>query len=58
MLLALVARSRDAIVETHLEWRTDRTLRLGAGLAYYALFTIVPFLALTAALAWQVFGLV
>lgn len=58
VLLALVARSRDAIVETHLEWRTDRTLRLGAGLAYYALFTIVPFLALTAALAGQVFGLV
>jgi membrane protein len=43
---------------TYASWREDRTLRLGAGLAYYALFTIVPFLALTTALAEQIFGLV
>lgn len=49
---------RDVINETYASWREDRTLRLGAGLAYYALFTIVPFLALTAALAEQLFGLV
>lgn len=31
-------------------------MRLGAGLAYYALFTIVPFFALTAAFAERFFG--
>jgi membrane protein len=41
---------------TYEAWRNDRTLRLGAGLAYYALFTVVPLLALTAALADRVFG--
>lgn len=49
---------RDVVMETYEEWRQDRTLRLGAGLAYYALFTIVPFLALTAALAGELFGLI
>jgi membrane protein len=49
---------RDVINATYASWREDRTLRLGAGLAYYALFTVVPFLALTAALAEQIFGLV
>ena len=49
---------REVLVETYESWRQDRTIRLGAGLAYYALFTIVPFLALTAALAQQFFGLV
>jgi membrane protein len=57
-LSALVAAARETITETYAEWRMDRTLRLGAGLAYYALFTIVPFLALTAALAGQIFGLI
>jgi membrane protein len=49
---------REVINATYASWREDRTLRLGAGLAYYALFTVVPFLALTAALAEQIFGLV
>jgi membrane protein len=49
---------REVMSDTYESWRQDRTLRLGAGLAYYALFTIVPFLALTAALADQLFGLV
>jgi membrane protein len=44
--------------DTYTSWREDRTLRLGAGLAYYALFTIVPFFALTVALAEQLFGLI
>lgn len=52
-----VAFLRDIATETYTEWRGDRTLRLGAGLAYYALFTFVPFLALTAALAEDLFGL-
>lgn len=55
---AWFAMSVDVIMETYEEWRQDRTLRLGAGLAYYTLFAIVPFLALTAALAGQLFGLV
>lgn len=42
--------------QTYESWRQDRTLRLGAGLAFYALFTIVPLLALTAALADLLFG--
>ncbi|MGI9623476.1 MAG: YihY/virulence factor BrkB family protein, partial [Acidimicrobiales bacterium] len=41
---------------TYRSWREDRTIRLGAGLAYYMLFTIVPLLALTAALAEWLFG--
>ncbi len=45
------------VFATYDQWRNDRTLRLGAGLAYYALFAIVPFLALTAALAEALFGL-
>lgn len=32
-------------------WRTHRTLRVGAGLAYYTLFGIVPFLSLSVFLA-------
>ncbi len=30
--------------DTYTSWRENRTLRLGAGLAFYALYTIVPFL--------------
>ena len=48
----------EVVNQTYASWREDRTLRLGAGLAYYALFTIVPFFALTAALAEQLFGLI
>jgi membrane protein len=47
---------RDVVLETYTAWREDRTLRLGAGLAYYALFAIVPLLALTAALAERLFS--
>ncbi|MCP5034764.1 MAG: YihY/virulence factor BrkB family protein, partial [Actinomycetia bacterium] len=35
-------------------WRQDRTMRLGAGLAYYALFTIVPLVLLTIALGARI----
>ncbi len=41
---------------TYAAWREDRTLRLGAGLAYYALFAVIPLLAITAALAEWLFG--
>jgi membrane protein len=41
-----VATTRDA----YDHWRNVRTVRLGAGLAYYGLFAIVPLLVLAAAL--------
>jgi membrane protein len=37
--------------ETYEQWRSHRTIRLGAGLAYYGLFAIVPLLAVALALA-------
>jgi len=43
-------------MRTYGAWRADRTLRLGAGLAYYALFTIVPFVAFATALGERLFG--
>ncbi|MGI9601422.1 MAG: YihY/virulence factor BrkB family protein [Acidimicrobiales bacterium] len=48
----------DIVLATYSSWRNDRTIRLGAGLAYYGLFTIIPLLALTAALAEMLFGTV
>ncbi len=38
-------------VETYEHWRDHRTIRLGAGLAYYGLFAIVPLLALALSVA-------
>ena len=37
--------------DTYQEWRNHRTIRLGAGLAYYGLFAIVPILAVGLSLA-------
>jgi membrane protein len=37
--------------ETYGQWRRHRTIRLGAGLAYYGLFAIVPLLAVALAVA-------
>lgn len=37
--------------ETYEQWRSHRTIRLGAGLAYYGLFAIVPLLAVALAVA-------
>jgi len=34
------------IIQTYKNWRDDRTLRLGAGIAYYGVFAIVPMLTL------------
>ena len=36
---------------TYEQWRNHRTIRLGAGLAYYGLFAIVPILAVALSLA-------
>lgn len=48
--------ARDVVEETYGAWRADRTIRLGAGIAYYALFGVVPFLALAMWLAGLVFS--
>lgn len=37
--------------DTYEQWRSHRTVRLGAGLAYYSLFAVVPLLAVALALA-------
>jgi membrane protein len=42
--------------DTYGEWRDDRTIRLGAGLAYYGIFAIIPLLTLSIALAQVVFS--
>lgn len=46
----------DLLTATYYEWRDDRVLRLGASLAYYALFAIVPFIAISTALAGIIFS--
>jgi membrane protein len=51
-----IAPIRRIGTRTYAAWREDRTLRLGAGLAYYALFAVLPLIALTGALAEQLFG--
>ncbi|WP_040491977.1 YihY/virulence factor BrkB family protein [Ilumatobacter nonamiensis] len=38
-------------METYGEWRSHRTMRLGAGLAYYGLFAIVPLVSISLAVA-------
>lgn len=37
-------------------WRDDRCIRLGAGLAYYGLFALVPLLSLSVAIAGVIFS--
>jgi membrane protein len=41
----------DVLVATYASWRDARTIRLGAGIAYYALFAIVPLITLSIWLA-------
>jgi membrane protein len=48
---ALVA---EIAVRSYRAWRRDRVLRLGAGLAYYALFALVPFLVIALGVASRV----
>lgn len=38
---------KDFVQETYSNWRNDRTLRLGAGLAYYVVFSLAPIVALS-----------
>ena len=40
----------EVVQATYHAWRAARTLRLGAGIAYYALFAVVPLLSIAAAL--------
>lgn len=46
----------DLVRATYHAWREDRAIRLGAGLAYYALFAIVPLMTLAVALTGLVFS--
>jgi len=54
-----VARARafiELIAETFRRWSSDRAERLGAALAYYALFSLAPLLVIVIAIAGLVFG--
>lgn len=41
---------------TYEAWRDDRTIRLGAGLAYYSVFALAPMVVVAVAIAGAVFG--
>ncbi len=41
--------------KTYTNWRNDRTLRLGAGLAYYTVFSLVPMMAISVVVASLIF---
>jgi membrane protein len=41
----------NVVTETYSSWRAHRTIRLGAGLAYYGLFAIVPLMSISLAVA-------
>jgi membrane protein len=44
------------IYDTYIEWSHDRAARLGAALAYYALFSIAPLLVIMITIAGSVYG--
>ena len=44
------------VYDTYNEWSHDRAARLGAALAYYALFSIAPLLVIMIAIAGSVYG--
>ena len=44
------------IVATYREWSDHRTIRLGAGLAYYGLFALIPVLAVSLSIAGVFFA--
>jgi membrane protein len=46
-----VRRTYTLGLTTYNEWRMHRTIRLGAGIAYYGLFALIPILALSLAVA-------
>ncbi len=47
----VIAVARATVVDTYSEWRSDRTMRLGASLAYYGVFAVVPLLVFSVAVA-------
>ncbi len=50
-LSSFLSSVRSVVVDTYTSWRSHRTIRLGASLAYYGLFAIVPLLAISLAVA-------
>lgn len=52
---AIVRSVRDIVMETYESWRNDRTIRLGAGLAYYGLFSLTSVIAVALGLL-RIFG--
>ena len=46
-----VTEAKGVVVDTYVNWRGARTIRLGAGIAYYSLFAVIPFVTLSIALA-------
>ena len=45
----------DILTATYRAWRADRVMRLGAALAYYGLFALIPLLAISIAIAGRFF---
>jgi membrane protein len=48
---AWLTESSLVVATTYANWRSARTIRLGAGIAYYSLFAIIPLLSLSVVLA-------
>lgn len=46
----------EILADTYESWRDDRAIRLGAGLAYYGLFAIIPLIAAAIGIAGMVFS--
>ena len=44
------------IYEAYVEWSHDRAARIGAALAYYALFSLAPLLVIMITIAGAVYG--
>lgn len=44
------------LLVTYRSWRADRAIRMGASLAYYALFAVVPLLSIAIAIAGLIFS--
>ncbi|MCB0967590.1 MAG: YihY/virulence factor BrkB family protein [Ilumatobacter sp.] len=54
-LASLFRQLRDIVLDTYASWRNDRTIRLGAGLAYYGLFSLTSVIAVALGLL-RIFG--
>jgi membrane protein len=51
-----LGRAKIRLVETYEAWRDARTIRLGAGLAYYSVFALAPVTIVAVSIAGVVFG--